>query len=215
MHPSPKWSLVRRLAAALLAVVLSWALSFAGSSRPKPLGTIEQARHARVHGGPAVSGAAVYAGDAVQTDNHGAVRLRLGKGRLYLSASSSASLEERAGLATLTLARGSAIFSLPDPTEFELETPAGILRGSGTKATRGQVTIMNAKEIVVSATEGALVLDNNDEFYTIAQGKSYRIVVASDSDSSTGSGRNAQKPETMQHPKRKLLLFPIRPTNSV
>ena len=167
----------------------------------RPLGTVADAEHAHLDGAAVVTGATVYAGDAVETDGQGTVRLRLGTGQLYLSASSSMSLEEHAGLASVTLARGSASFSLPDPTQFELETPAGTLRGSGTNATRGQVSIRNAHEIVVTAAHGDLILDNDGELFTIAEGKSYRVVV--DEDSSDDQG-----PQSVQgHRKRRRLLF--------
>jgi hypothetical protein len=212
MAPSPVCSLFERLSLAVLAVAFCHSAAVARCFHAKPLGTVEEAKHARVHGDSASSGTAVYAGDAVQTDSQGAVRVRVGKGRLYLSASSSASVEKRAGLATVTLAKGSATFSLPDPTEFELETPAGILRGSGTKATRGQVTITGTNEIVVSATEGALVLDDNGEFYTIAQGKAYRIVVTVPKSSKGSISSDSQTAERQKH---KLLFFPVHATNIV
>lgn len=170
----------------------------------RPLGTVTDAARAHLDGASAVSGATLYAGDAVETDSQGALRLRLGAGQLYLSASSSMSLEERAGMASVTLARGSASFSLPDPSQFELETPAGILRGSGTKATRGQVSITNAHEIVVTATNGDLVLDNDGELYTIPEGKAYRVVIDGDSASA-----NNDSPQNTQHRKRRLLFFLI------
>ena len=176
------------------------------TSSPKALGTVEEAEQARLGGGSAVSGATVYVGDVVETESHGALKLHLGTGQLYLSAASSASLEEHAGLATVTLAKGSARFSLPDPTQFELETPAGTLRGSGTRATRGQVAINGAHEIVVIASHGDLVLDNDGDFYTIPEGKSFRIVIEEDS-SSSRLRRNA--PQNLRQPKRKLLFFSI------
>jgi hypothetical protein len=191
------------------AVCLAWA-----TTRPDPgaLATVEEANHASVRGASAVRGASLYAGDAVTTDTQGTVRLRLGKGRLYLSASSSACLEQRAGLATVTLAEGSATFSLPDPTEFELETPVGTLRGSGTKATQGQVRISKATEVEVSATRGDLVLESDGEYYTLEQGKTFRIVMVDDS--SLGAARhNTQASQASQNPTRKLVFIPVPATN--
>ena len=191
-----------------LAVLLCLALvmPILAASSHKALGTVEEAERARLGGGSAVSGARIYVGDVAETDNRGVLQLRLGTGHLYLSAASAASLEEHAGLATVTLEKGSATFSLPDPTQFELETPVGTLRGSGRKATRGQVAIHGARETVVAASHGDLVLDNDGDFYTIAEGKSFRIVIEEDS-SASGARRGAQK-NTGQR-KRKLLFFSI------
>lgn len=193
----------RGIAAVLVAGLIS-APVLAGAPNQRALGTIAEANRARLGGTSAVTGTTVYVGDVVETDTQGALRLRLGQGQLYLSASSSASLEEHAGLATVTLAKGSATFSLPDPTQFELETPAGILRGSGTKATRGEVSIHNPSEIVVTASHGDLVLDNDGDFHTIAEGKSFRIVIEEDS-----AGSADDTPKNTRHRKRKLLFFLI------
>jgi FecR protein len=176
-----------------------------GGPSQKPLGTVAASERARLGGVSAVSGATVYVGDVVETDRHGALRLRLGKGQLYLSAASSASLEEHRGLASVTLAKGSATFSLPDPTQFEIETPAGTLRGSGTKATRGQVSITNPHQVVVTASHGDLVLDHEGDLYTIVEGKSFRIVI----DDSDAPGPSEGAPRNTEHRKRKLLFFQI------
>jgi len=160
-----------------------------------------------------VTGTSLYAGDSLTTDKAGAVRLRLGKGKLYLSASSSASLEQRAGLATVTLAEGSATFSLPDPTQFELETPVGVLRGSGTKATQGQVRISKANEVEVSATHGDLVLDNEGEYYTLAQGKTFRIMIFNQS-RLRAAHHSERASQASQNPTRNLVfIIPVPSTN--
>jgi hypothetical protein len=174
----------------------------------KPLGSVAQTSGAHVDGVAAFSGATIYPGDVVETDNQGILRLRLGSGQLYLSSSSSASLEQRAGLASVTLARGSATFSLPDPLQFELETPAGTLRGSGTRTTSGQVTILGPSEIVVTASHGDLILDNDGELHMIAEGKSYRIVVEQDQSGSADQNTGAPVQAHKKH-RRKLLFFLI------
>jgi len=190
------------------AICLAWAMT---RPDPGPLATVEEATHASVRGASAATGTSLYGGDAVTTDKQGTVRLRLGKGKLYLSASSSASLEQRAGLATVTLAEGSATFSLPDPAQFELETPVGVLRGSGRKATQGQVRISKPTEVEVCATHGDLVLDNEGEYYTLAQGKTFRIVIINESD--LRAAHDEQAPRASQNPTRKLVFIPVPSTN--
>jgi hypothetical protein len=173
----------------------------------KPLGSVAESARAQLDGNSAITGATLYPGDVVVTDSQGALRLQLGMGQLYLSASSSASLENHAGLSTVTLARGSATFSLPDPMQFELETPAGILRGSGTRATSGQVAIVAPNQLVVTASRGTLILDNGGELHVIPEGKSYRIVVEQDDSGSTPP--NGQAPQSPRRHRRKLLFFLI------
>ena len=44
----------------------------------------------------------------------------------------------------------------------------------------GQVTILSAQEVVISAYRGALVLDNDGELHTIPAGKNYRVAMEFD-----------------------------------
>jgi hypothetical protein len=196
-----------RCLAALLSSAMFALPALASDTYQKPLGSVAESARAQLDGISATTGATIYSGDVVATDSQGALRLQLGMGQLYLSASSSASLERHAGLATVTLERGSATFSLPDPIQFELETPAGTLRGSGTHATNGQVAIVAANQLVVTASRGALILDNDGELHTIAEGKSYRIVVEQE-DSSSPAVQNAPPKAARKH-RRKLLFFLI------
>jgi hypothetical protein len=169
----------------------------------KALGMVAEAQHAHLDGVSAVSGATIYAGDAVDTENPGVLRLRLGTGQLYFTGASAATLSEHSGVAAAKLVRGTASFSAPDSTRFELETPAGVLRGSGKNATRGQVTISSPNELIVWAVRGDLILDNDGELHTIAEGKTFRIVIQDES----GSQDQNKPPTNTRHRKRRLLFF--------
>lgn len=171
----------------------------------KALGMIAEAEHAHLDGVSAVTGTTIYAGDAIDTENPGVLRLRLAGGQLYFSGASAATLSEHSGVAAAKLARGTASFSIPDSTQFELETPAGMLRGSGRNSIRGQVTINNPHELVISAVRGDLVLDNDGEYHTIVEGKTFRVVV--EDDQTTASSNDT--PEQRRRKRRKLLFFLI------
>jgi hypothetical protein len=207
-HMFPEFQLPLRqrcLAVLLSTAICATPLIVSGSSQ-KPLGMVAEANHAHLGASSAAIGANIFAGDFVETDENGALRLRLGTGELYLSAASYASLEKHNGLASVTLVKGSASFSLPNPIQFELETPAGILRGSGENSTSGQVAITSQHEIVVTASRGDLILDNGGDLHTITEGKSYRIVI--EEDQSAQPGNAAPLKSTRRH-KRKLLFFQV------
>lgn len=175
----------------------------------KPLGAIAETVGAHLNGASALHGARIYPGDVVETNTAGVLDLRLGSGHLLLSASSEASLEQHGKLATVTLEKGSVTFSLPDPLQFELETPAGTLRGSGTRATDGQVEIFGPDQIVVTASKGDLILDNDGELHVISQGQSYRIAIEQDSLIAASSERRPKPKRAHQH--RKLFFFLLAP----
>lgn len=176
-----------------------------GATADKALGMVAEAEHAHLDGVSAVTGTTIYAGDAIDTENPGVLRLRLANGQLYFSGASAATLSEHSGVAAAKLMRGTASFSIPDSTRFELETPAGILRGSGQSAVRGQVAINNPHELIVRAVRGDLILDNDGELHTIAEGKTFRVVVEDDSASPTSD----DTPEQRRRKRRKLLFFLI------
>ena len=171
----------------------------------KALGMIAEAEHAHLDGVSAVTGTTIYAGDAIDTENPGVLRLRLASGQLYFSGASAATLSEHEGVAAAKLVRGTASFSIPDATQFELETPAGILRGSGRDFIRGQVTINNPHELIVWALHGDLILDNDGELNSIAEGKTFRIVIEDESANPAGD----DSPQQKRRKRRKLLFFLI------
>lgn len=197
---------------AILAAALAIALTAAGlRADQKPLGAIAETAGAHLNGASALNGSRIYAGDVVETNTAGALHLRLGSGHLLLSASSEASLEQHGKLATVTLQKGSVTFSLPDPLQFELETPAGTLRGSGTRATNGQVEIFGPHQIVVTASKGDLILDNDGELHVIPQGESYRIAIEEDSFATVSSHRKPKR----AHRHRRLFFFLLAPGGTV
>lgn len=192
----------RCVAALLCAGLCNLPMMAAGD---KALGMIAEAEHAHLDGVSAVTGTTIYAGDAIETEDPGVLRLRLANGQLYFSGASAATLTEHSGVAAAKLVRGTASFSIPDSTQFELETPAGIIRGSGRNAVRGQVAINNPRELIVWAVRGDLILDNDGELHTIAEGKTFRIVVEEDSATPAGD----ESPQAKRHKRRKLLFFLI------
>lgn len=194
----------------LAGILCASAASSVAASNQRPLGSVAETSGAHRNGLSALTGASVYPGDVVETDTAGELHLRLGSGQLFLSASSSVSLEQRGQLASVTLAKGSASFSLPDPLGFELQTPAGTLRGSGTHATRGQVVVFSSQQIVVTASRGDLILDNDGELHVIPEGKSYRIVIERIS-----SPVMAATSDDRPRPRRKLYFFPLATGSSV
>jgi hypothetical protein len=55
-----------------------------------------------------------------------------------------------------------------------------LLRAAAGPPAYGQVTIMSAQEVVISACRDALVLDNDGELHTIPEGKNYRVTMEFD-----------------------------------
>src|SRR5580698_8289163 len=138
----------------------------------KPLGLVVQAREALLDNSTLAVGTTVYPGDTVQTDEGGTLRLKFGTNQLYLLSSSAATFSQNENTIRATVG-----FSSNASSELELAIPQGILRAGRGQAASGQVTITNPQEVVISAYQGALVLDNEGEFHTIPAGKTYRVTM--------------------------------------
>jgi len=174
---------MRSFARSCLGILLAASLLDlpARAAGEKPLGVVLQAAHARLDNTAATLGTTVYAGDSFDTDGGGTLRLKIGTTtQFYLAASSAATVDRTGDLAHVTLIRGTGGFSSTAVREIEVETPAGIIRGADGQAAYGQVIIVGPTELVVSAYRGSLILDNDGEIHTIAEGKAYRVEIEQD-----------------------------------
>ena len=169
-----------RIAARLCLVVLLVASLLdipAFAAAEKPLGMVIQAQEAQLDNAKLAVGTSIYGGDTVVTDAGGGLRLRLGGSQLYLLADSAATLSQNAAVVHALVARGTVGFSSNGADNVELEIPQGILRAADGQPGYGQVTILSAQEVVITAYRGALVLDNDGEMHTIPVGKSFRVTM--------------------------------------
>ncbi|HYL69595.1 MAG TPA: hypothetical protein VEX69_10555 [Candidatus Limnocylindria bacterium] len=183
------------------------------ASSEKPLGFVAQAERARLDSANASTGASVFAGDTFDTDIGGTLRLRLETSQFYLLASSAATLAQNANGAMLTLTRGTAGFSTAASGQLQLDTPAGIVRGAEGKPAYGQVTIKSPNELVVSAFRGELILDNEGEFHSIPEGKSYRVTIEPDAESSQDDNKDFQ--QAQNHHRKRRIIFALILTGAV
>jgi hypothetical protein len=166
-------SIARSLIAILLVAGLLDLPAFAVAA--KPLGFVIQAREALLDNSNLAVGTTVYPGDTVQTDEGGTLRLRFGTTQVYLLSSSAATLSQKENAVRATVGRGTVGFSEGEASDVELAIPQGILRAANGQPAQGQVSIIGPQDVVISAYQGSLVLDNEGELHTIPAGKSYRV----------------------------------------
>ncbi|MGA8144912.1 MAG: hypothetical protein WB987_13580 [Candidatus Acidiferrales bacterium] len=197
------------LVAALVAGMCE--LPAAGTSE-KPLGVVVVAEHAHFAGEKATAGTTVYAGDAFDTEESGTLCLRVGTGQVFLLSDSAATFGQDAQMARVVLKRGTAVFSSPAPEQFEVETPAGMLRGVDGKAASGRVALTAPNEMVISAYGEGLVLDNGGELHSIAGGKAVRVVIE---DSGASGTTEADVPSSVPHGRRRRILVYVVITGAV
>jgi hypothetical protein len=167
-------SAARSTLLALLAVGLMNLPAMAASE--KPLGTVVTTQDARLDSVTAAIGASVYSGDSIATDEGGSVRLALGATQMYLLSSSSAILTPQQNGVQATLEHGTLGFSTSTPSQFELETPFGIVRGTDEKQVFGEVILLRPSVMRVTSYEGTIVVEGRDGVEKkIEKGESYEV----------------------------------------
>jgi hypothetical protein len=198
----------------VVLLVSSWLDISAFAAAEKPLGLVVQAQEAQLDDAKLAVGTSIYRGDTLVTEAGGGIRLKLGGSQLYLLAESAATLEQNTTAVHVVVARGVVGFSSNGTDSIELQIPQGILRASEGQPAYGQVTILSAQEVVISAYRGALVLDNDGELHTIPAGKNYRVTMEFDqaeqqaSPASTGGDNRIVQPRN-RHRRRRLAFYLI------
>ncbi len=145
-----------------------------------PLGVVLQADHAIVGTDVIATGATVYAGDTLETNESGTLRARLGGPQVYLRPNTMAQVQSLENGFSATLKRGTVVISSEASNTFELLADGAAIRPAGAQPVVAQVTLVNANELLLTSTRGALLVSMGDEVRTVESGRSYRMEVESD-----------------------------------
>jgi hypothetical protein len=140
-----------------------------------------QADHAVVGADLIASGATVYAGDTLETNESGTLRARLGGPQVFLRPSTTAQVQSLENGFSATLKRGTVVISSDASNTFELLADGAAIRPAGAQPVVAQVTLVNANELLLTSTRGALLVSMGDEVRTVESGRSYRMEVESES----------------------------------
>ena len=145
-----------------------------------PLGVVLQADHAIVGADVIASGATVYAGDTLETNDSGTLRARLGGPQVFLRPNTMAQVQSLENGFSATLKRGTVVISSEASNTFELLADGAAIRPAGAQPVVAQVTFVNANELLLTSTRGALLVSMGEEVRTVESGRSYRMEVESD-----------------------------------
>jgi hypothetical protein len=179
---------LRALHAAAVALTLAGVPLFAATtpSTSTPLGTVIAADRARVGDTGADVGTTVYGGDLLSTDVQGTVQIRAGAARLLLSSASTAVVNDTDGSPSAKLVQGTATFSTGNAQAFTLYASKAIIRPQSDVPSIGQVTYINAKELLVTARRGGIVVTVENDAQVIPEGQSYRVLLDPDAEPAQG-----------------------------
>lgn len=140
-------------------------------------GIIMSAEGASVGRGPVSTGATVFAGDRLLTDETGSLQVLAGSARLMLSSATIAVLVKDQTSPAAILTRGTAIFSTTNSKSFTLHVGVMTVRPETDEPTVAQVSVVGPKQLLVRSTRGSLTVAVGDDVRTIPESMSYRIVL--------------------------------------
>jgi hypothetical protein len=166
----------------LLAITMAFSLAgISRSAKPDALGIVVQADHASLGSEAASEGTTVFDGDGLSTEARGSLRLLIGKAMLYVTEQSSVIVHQDANIEAkefeAELVSGATVLSVTAGTTGEIVASSARVRPIA--ETRGvvQVRLVGPHELVVLAQRGPAQISYRGESETIAEGKSYRVML--------------------------------------
>lgn len=168
-----RWSQVRTLSLSLSFMTLVtpvWGTS-------SDVGTVVAAQVAHIGTVKASVGTTIFVGDQLSTEQKGNLQVRAGAARFLLPAYSRAVWGWESGHPAATLTGGTGIFSTANSNAFLLHAGPAIFRPKSDEPTVGSVTLLNAKELVVRCSRGALTISVDDDSREVPAGTAYHVVL--------------------------------------
>ena len=171
------------------------AMAMPESAAHAPLGSILEAQRAHEIFDSTFSGATIYDGDLLETQEHEALRARLGKSQIYLQQDTTAQVHALPNGYLASLLRGSVIVSSSAGQTFELFANGATIRAVGLHVTVARVTRVSASELLLTSNLGAIQVSYEGDVKTIEAGNSYRMIIQPvDSDPQDNGDHGAKRP---------------------
>ena len=208
-------AIIRNSVAVMLSLSLLTTPLWAAPS--SSFGTVVFADRAHVGAAQASVGATVFSGDRLSTEQSGSVQVRAAAARFLLSSGSSATLIRDDDSPAATLNSGSATFSAANSKAFALHAASAVIRPSTDRPTIGNVSVLNAKELVVKCTRGSLSIAVEDDVREIPEGAAYRVVLdpSADPQGPRGAGTKGYGGPPIKAAKSKFIWYAIGVTVAV
>jgi hypothetical protein len=173
----------------LIGLAVSWLCVPIANAAPSAYGSVTMAQHAYVGTAAAFVGTTVFGGDRLSTENDGAVQVRVGAARLLLANASAAQLNDLGELPSATLLSGTAVFSTANANAFVLHAMTAEIRAETDAPTVAQVSIVNAKELLVVSRRGTVMVSVGVQTQLIPADSAYRVLLPPDTASAPEPGQ--------------------------
>jgi hypothetical protein len=182
----------------LLAIAMAFfTTGIPGSGKADALGMVVLADHARLGSLDAAEGTTIYDGDRLSTGAGGSLRLMVGEAIVNLTEQSCVIVHEDASRVAkefeAELVSGAVVLSEPAGPAAEILASSARIRPTAGMRGVVQVRLVGPRELIVFAQVGPAQIWYRGESETIAEGKSYRVLLNA-SDDSTSAAQGPKKP---------------------
>ena len=166
------------LVAILGAMLLEAPVMAAPPGTPSaPLGTVLAADNVHAGVDSTYSGATIYDGDHLVTQDIGTMRVRLGTGQMFLHQNTSTQVHAIPNGFSADLDAGTVSVSSLEGQTFQLLADGATIRPASTHPTSAQIAKISPTEVILTPTRGALQITMGDEVKTVEAGGSYKMEV--------------------------------------
>jgi hypothetical protein len=169
-------------------VCVGSAARLAQAAGDQPIGVVVNSQNGNLDGTAAVAGSDFYGGEEFVTYAQGSMQLRVHHCRIDLGENTDARFLPDETPDHLLVIQGSARYSCPAGAFLLIDTPAGIVHGVEGQPASAMIVITDPRNLVISAYDQGLVLDNDGELHGINAGQTYRVAVEEEADASPASG---------------------------
>jgi hypothetical protein len=145
-----------------------------------PLGIVLAAENAHAGVDATYSGATIYDGDRLATQDDGTMRVRLGTGQIFLHQNTSTLVHAIANGFSADLDAGTMTVSSSEGQTFQLFADGATISPASSQPTTAQISKISATEVIMTSTRGALLITMGDEVKTLEAGGSYKMEVESE-----------------------------------
>jgi hypothetical protein len=145
-----------------------------------PLGTVLAADNVHAGVDAIYSGATIYDGDRLVTQDIGTMRVRLGTGQMFLHQNTSTQVHAIPNGFSADLDVGTVSVSSSEGQTFQLLADGATIRPATSNPTTAQIAKISPTELILTTTRGALQITMGDEVKTVEAGGSYKMEVESE-----------------------------------
>jgi hypothetical protein len=145
-----------------------------------PLGTVLAAENVHAGVDAIYSGATIYDGDRLVTQDIGTMRVRLGTGQMFLHQNTSTQVHAIPNGFSADLDVGTVSISSAEGQTFQLLADGATIRPATSNPTTAQIAKISPTELILTTTRGALQITMGDEVKTVEAGGSYKMEVESE-----------------------------------